>query len=68
MNAVVLKILQGNKMTVVPSDWVVELSNNDKDFKLTHTPCSATITGGSDTAENAQAMIVNNQTEHVCSV
>lgn len=51
-----------------PSDWVVELSESQKDFKMTHTPCGAVLTGGADNPENAQIMITNNQNGHVCSV
>lgn len=51
-----------------PSDWVEELSESQKDFKLTHIPCGAEITGGADTPENAQLMIQNNKSGHVCSV
>lgn len=55
-------------MTTPTDDWVEELSESRKDFTLTHTPCGAVLTGGADTPENAQLMIENNKSGHVCSV
>lgn len=54
----------------VPSDWTLEYlyPPSEKDFRITHVPCTGVYEGGADTAQNAEKMINNNISKHECSV